>query len=42
MGDILSFNNDLGFLISVTTLIVLLPFFLGISNFGDKESRSEE
>jgi hypothetical protein len=40
MGDIVRFNDELSFLKSVTTLIVLLPFFLGIANDG--EAHSEE
>jgi hypothetical protein len=40
MGDILTFNNKLSFLNSVTILIV--PFFLGIANEGNKEAHSEE
>jgi hypothetical protein len=42
MGDILRYNNKLSFLQSVTTLIVLLPFFLGIANDGKMNAHSEE
>jgi hypothetical protein len=42
MGDILRFNNKLSLLKSVTTLIVMLPFFLGIANDGEQEAHSEE
>jgi hypothetical protein len=42
MGDNLSFNNKLSFLKSVTTLVVDVPFFLGIANDGDEEAHSEE
>jgi hypothetical protein len=38
MGDISCFNNKLRFLKSVTTLILLLPFFLGIANDGNTTS----
>jgi hypothetical protein len=41
MGDI-RFNNKLSFLKSVTTLIGLLPFLLGIANDGDMEDHSDE
>jgi hypothetical protein len=42
MGDDLRCNNKLSFLKSVTTHIVLLPFFFGIANDGDMEAHSEE
>jgi hypothetical protein len=42
MGDIPYFKNTLSFLISVISLIVDSPFFLGIANYGFRESHSEE
>jgi hypothetical protein len=38
MGDVQCFNNKLSFLKSVTTLIVVLPFFLVIENDGEHRS----
>jgi hypothetical protein len=40
MGDMSCFNNKLNFLKSVTSLIDVLLFFLGIAN--DREDHSEE
>jgi hypothetical protein len=42
ISDKLYFNNKFSFLKSVTTLIVMLPFFLVIANDGNSEAHSEE